>query len=159
MKIPRPNSTIHNISNCHCCLFSCATKGECDIVLVNAPQFETGTTLDIHARTTIRYAYSFITSAALRIGSDTLEVTSFGQYSVGGIGNANLEGTKIAGFPVYHTQPNDKHHIFDVVIGPNENITLSSFKDLVSVKIAGGSQDHFGSSVGVMGCGNAGREV
>jgi hypothetical protein len=38
-----------------------------------------------------------------------------------------------------------------VVLGPNENITLSTFKDLVSVSVTGGTKEHFGSSVGMMG--------
>ena len=88
-------------------------------------------------RTTARYDYYFISSAALRIGEDILEVGSFGMYMLNGISNLALEGMAIAGFPVYHTQPNSILHVFDVVLGKNENITLSAFKDLVAVKVTG----------------------
>lgn len=144
--------------------------GECDLVLIHAPNFhdETGATctLDIHVRTKIRYEYSFIASAVLRIGDDTLEVASYGGYAVNGIYNAdivtnidndvdnvNKKGAplELAGFPIYYSHPNPKQHIFTVAIGPHENITLSSFKDLVSVKIDGGNHANFGESVGIMG--------
>jgi len=157
--------------------------GECDRVMLHVDNFVSGTPLDIHIRTKIRYEYckfvplllgirsrhcrqlilsppptitAYIESAALRIGhddSDVLEVTSWGGYSLGGIGKATVDGKipSITGYPIHYSRPNDKVHVFDVVIGPNETITLSTFKDLVSVKINGGTPDHFKDSVGVMG--------
>lgn len=58
---------------------------------------------------------------------------------------------KLAEYPIYFTQPSDKLRVFDVVIGPHQNITLFAFKDLVSIKITEGSKKHFGDSVGLMG--------
>ena len=127
--------------------------GACDLVLVSAPEFD----LDIHIRTTSRYQYSYIESAVLRIGGNTLEVSSWGEHALDGIGGVDLsiENAKLAQFPIYHTQPpsdsSGKHHVFDVVVGAHQNITLSTFKDLVSVKITEGSKAIFGDSVGLMG--------
>ena len=125
--------------------------GECDLVLLDVPNFGGGGSLGLHVdiRTTIRYDYSFIESAVLRIGNDTLEVSSFGQYGLGGIDHADLEDASLAGFPVVHTKKSSKHHVFDVILGDQSNITISTFKDLVSVKITGATT--LGDSVGIMG--------
>lgn len=127
--------------------------GACDLVLVSSAEFD----LDIHIRTTSRYQYSYIESAVLRIGDNTLEVSSWGEHALDGIGGVDLsiENAKLAQFPIYHTRPSSdssaKHHVFDVVVGPHQNITFSTFKDLVSVKITEGSKAIFGDSVGLMG--------
>lgn len=89
--------------------------------------------MSIHIRTKIRYDYSYITHAVLCIGEETLEVASFGDYALNQIENADLDGIVLSGYPINHMQLNDKQHIFDVVLGYNEYITLSTFKDLVSV--------------------------
>lgn len=39
----------------------------------------------------------------------------------------------IAGYPIFYTQVSNKKHQFDVVMSPQENITISSFKNLVAV--------------------------
>lgn len=123
--------------------------GECDLVFVHAPKFD----LDIHIRTKSKYEYSFIESVVLRIGNDTLEVSSFGEHALDGIGGADMSSAnaKLAEYPIYFTQPSAKLRVFDVVIGPHQNITLFAFKDLVSIKITEGSKKHFGDSVGLMG--------
>ena len=107
--------------------------------------------LMIQARTSIRYDYSYIETAALMLGSEVLEVSSFGEYAVNGVQNANLHAATVAGFPIYHTQPSKHHHVFDIVVGQGENITLSSFKDMVSVKITGPTKKHLESAVGLLG--------
>ena len=121
--------------------------------MIQVANFEPGLDLFLHIRTTIRYEYSFIESAALRIGEDTFEVESFGQYSLNEVDNASLNGVEatVSGFRIYHSRPNEKEHVFDVVISPTENITISTFKDWVSVGIHGGTRAHFGSSAGIMG--------
>ena len=131
-------------------LFLFSTLGACDLVLLIAPSFQ-GKTLRIHVRTTIRYFYSYIEAAALKIGNDTLEVTSFGEYAFNGISNANLTEASLAGYTVHHRVPNPKQHFFDIVVDGRENITLSTFKDLVSVKIDSGDRLSFGNSFGIMG--------
>jgi hypothetical protein len=127
--------------------------GECDLVFIQEKNFEPNVDLHLHVRTTIRYEYSYIETAVLRIGDDVLEVASFGQYALNNIDQADLvdEEATLAGFPIYHTQKSPKQHTFDVVTGSNENITISTFKDMVSVKINGPRIEHFGQSVGIMG--------
>jgi hypothetical protein len=64
--------------------------GECDLVLLKSDKFEAGLGLDIHIRTKIRRHMSYISSAALRIGSEVLEVESQGVYWWKGVLNADL---------------------------------------------------------------------
>ena len=71
--------------------------------------------LMIQARTSIRYDYSYIETAALMLGSEVLEVSSFGEYAVNGVRSANLHAATIGGFPIYHSRRSTKHSVFDVV--------------------------------------------
>lgn len=105
---------------------------------------------DTPPRTTIRHDYSYIETAAVNLGDDILEVSSWGDYALNGVEGASLEGASIGGYPVYHTQLTKKSHTFDVVVGKAENISIATFKDLVSVRFSGGYH-HYGSSSGIMG--------
>lgn len=123
-------------------------------MLLHILDFEPGLDLYIHVRTTIRYDYSYIESAAIRIGNDTFEVESFGQYALNDIDNADLgaAGANLSGYPIVHSHPNDKQHIFEIMIGPYETISVTTFKDIVSVKIDDASASfHYFNSVGIMG--------
>jgi hypothetical protein len=124
--------------------------GECDLVLLHSSAFESGLGLDVHIRTKIRRDMSYISSAALRIGSDVLEVESQGVYYLNGVLSAALPA-KFSGFAFSHTQPTDKQHVFEVYLGGRERIKLKTYKDFVSVLIEQGENKHFGDSAGLMG--------
>jgi hypothetical protein len=124
--------------------------GECDLVLLQSSTFESGLGLDVQIRTQIRRGMSFISSAALRIGTDVLEVSSQGVYYLNGVAGANLPA-EFSGFPFSHTKPTDKQHVFDVHLGGRERIKIKTFKDFVSVLIEQGRSKHFGDCVGLMG--------
>jgi hypothetical protein len=124
--------------------------GECDLVLLHSSAFESGLGLDVHIRTKIRRDMSYISSAALRIGSDILEVESQGVYYLNGVAGAALPD-EFAGFAFLHTQPTDKQHVFEVHLGGREYIKLKTYKDFVSVLIEQGQNKHFSDSVGLMG--------
>jgi hypothetical protein len=106
--------------------------------------------LDVHIRTKIRRDMSYISSAALRIGSDVLEVESQGVYYLNGVLSAALPA-EFSGIAFSHTQPNDKQHVFEVHLGGRERIKLKTYKDFVSVLIEQGRNEHFGDSAGLMG--------
>jgi hypothetical protein len=130
--------------------------GECDLVLLNAPNFDdNGLDMDIHVRTRIRYDYSYIESAAIKIGNDIFEVGSFGAYSLNGVETPELEEDNgaMAGYTVHYHPVNNDKHIFEIVLGPNESITLSTHKDIVAVNINAGvtSKKYFENSSGIMG--------
>jgi hypothetical protein len=125
--------------------------GECDLVLIHSSAFGSGLGLDIHIRTKMRRDMSFISSAALRIGSDVIEVESQGVYYLNGVLNAAPLPTDFSGFAFTHTQPTDKQHVFEVYLGGRERIKLNTYKDIVSVLIEQGHNKHFSDSVGLMG--------
>jgi hypothetical protein len=116
-----------------------------------------GNDLDLHIRTTIqRDQYSYIESAAVQIGGDVLEVASYGDISVNGVDTPDFDDdsvNQLAGYGIVHTMVNKKKHSVDVVLGPNTNITLGSYKHLVSVSVVSGGMGSkfFGESSGLMG--------
>jgi hypothetical protein len=79
------------------------------------------------------------------------EVGSFGDWTFNGVNHADLSAATISGFPIYHTIISDKQQKFDVVVGTHSNITLSSFKDMVSVMIKGTDKSRWANSTGLMG--------
>lgn len=127
--------------------------GACDLVLVSMPHFADGLGLMVHVRTTLRRSYSFIESAAIRIGESVLEVSSYGQYILDGISNAEMPNT-ISGFDVVHSEHRKDQHLFIVKLGDNLQIVLKVYKDLVNVDlgISSSSDDTiFRDTVGLMG--------
>jgi hypothetical protein len=129
--------------------------GMCDLVLLQSKMFGSGLGLDVHIRTKIRRDMSYIANAALRIGTDVLEVESKGVHFLNGVAGADL--SEISGFPLTHTQVNDHQHEFVVDLGGRERIKIKTFKDFVSVLIEDGKGKHFGDSVGLMGDFEMGR--
>jgi cysteine-rich repeat protein len=124
--------------------------GVCDLVLLQNKEFESGLGLDVHIRTHMRRDMSYISSAALRIGTDVLEVESHGVYSLNGVADADLP-IEFGGFKFLHTQPTDKQHVFDIHLGGRERIKIKTYKDFVSVSFEQGVGKHFAKSVGLMG--------
>jgi hypothetical protein len=122
----------------------------CDLILLHSSAFESGLGLDVHIRTKIRRDMSYISSAALRIGSDVLEVESQGVYYLNGVLSAALPA-EFSGFAFSHTQPTtDNQHVFEVCLGGRERIKLKPCKDFVSVLIEKGHIKHFADSVGLL---------
>jgi hypothetical protein len=121
-------------------------------------KFETGLGLDVHIRTKLRRDMAYISSAALRIGEDILEVTSQAVYWLNGVLNADLSD-EFAGFAFSHTHPADKQHVFEVYLGGRERIKVKTYKDFVSVLIEQGKRKHFLNSSGLMGDYRAGRMI
>jgi hypothetical protein len=124
--------------------------GECDLVLLQSKEFESGLGLDVHIRTHMRRDMSYISSAALRIGTDVLEVESQGVYYLNGVAGADLP-SDFGGFEFLHTQPTDRQHVFEVHLGGRERIKVKTYKDFVSVLFEQAQLQHFGKSVGLMG--------
>jgi hypothetical protein len=124
--------------------------GVCDLVLLQSKDFESGLGLDVHIRTHMRRDMSYISSAAIRTGTEILEVESQGVYHLNGVAGADLP-SEFGGFEFLHTQPTDKQHVFEIHLGGRERIKIKTYKDFVSVSFEQAQQAHFGSSVGLMG--------
>jgi hypothetical protein len=156
---------------------------ECDLVFLHAPNFGDGMVsllfvhhqltridltacwpchvflqgLDIHIRTKIRYSYSYIESAALRLGNDVIEVSSWGEYFVNGVSGAELPRMLVSGFSFSHKDLDGKTHIFALEeMGTDIEIVIKTFKEMVSVRMEPFKEKairnhYFSSSLGLMG--------
>jgi hypothetical protein len=132
--------------------------GECDLVLLQSKEFESGLGLDVHIRTHMRRDMSYISSAALRMGKHLLEVQSRGVYYLNGVAGADLP-SEFGGFEFLHTRPTDKQHVFEVHLGGRQRIKVKTYKDFVSVLFEQAELKHFGKSVGLMGDFGTGRMI
>lgn len=108
--------------------------GACDLVLVRMPHFADDLGLTVHVRTTIRQTYSYIESAAIKIGDSILEVSSYGQYVLDGISNAEMPNT-LSGYDVVHTNPRKDQNLFIISLGADVQIVVKVYKDLVNVDL------------------------
>jgi len=145
--------------------------GQCDIVMTSVQNFAAASAadqqqqqqptmidLDIHLRTKMVRYWSYIQAAAIRIGDDILEVTGSG---VGVNNNSNShywinyeysgELTDIGGFPVTVSPRNNKYTIDLDSVYPGQRIEIKTFKEFVSVKIIGATEESFGNAVGITG--------
>lgn len=127
--------------------------GKCDLKFLQSAAFGGGLGLDIDIRTESRYQYSYIESAAVKIGNDVLEVGSFGNWAINGVHTPSIggHGGILNGYPIVITEVKKKRHTFVIQVGNEEKIVLTTFKDLVSVHVEGATTANFGDSVGLMG--------
>lgn len=120
--------------------------------MLSSAQFGGGKGLDVHIRTKHRHHFSFITSAAVRIGDEVFEVTDRKDdpHYLNGVANAELPN-KLSGYKITHKQDNAKQHTYHIVVGGRENIVIRVLKDFVTVTIKHGEFKDFDGAVGLMG--------
>jgi hypothetical protein len=139
--------------------------GVCDLVLLRNPGFENGLGMDIHIRTEQLKQFSYVSSAVLRIGVDTLEVMGGNQESSYWINKQAINNLDrgivglLSGYPIVHEKLNSKQHQYTVNIGKDEAIVMTTFKKFVRVSIENGTKENFGGSLGLMGSYGAGKMV
>lgn len=133
--------------------------GECDLVLVDAPNFDDCASLTVAVRTTGRFEYSFVECAVVQIGDSILEVSSFGNYFLDGVDGAHLPQLMAGKYPVTYQQVNKKTHKFTIHLGGGEDIEIKTFKDLVSVKLDNLRDHRFIGSRGMLGDYNTGKTM
>jgi len=137
--------------------------GACDLVLLQNHVFDNNKGMDIHIRTKFTKQWSYIESAVLRIGKETLEVTGGTDleeyYWINKVANGNLDHG-IAGFKTEYKKVNSKQRQFIVYLGLDKGkIILQTFKDFVRVDVEDGSRAVFRGSVGLMGVYGTGEKV
>ena len=124
--------------------------GACDLVLLTAPDFAPDLAMDIIIRTKVRYAYSYIQDAIVKIGNDTFEVGGHGNYFIDGVLSAGMPNT-ISGFNITHDRTSKKWHTFEIHLGTAESIVVKTFKDWVSISIDNANPGRFKGSRGMVG--------
>jgi len=129
--------------------------------------FNNGQGLHIHIRTKIEHWWSFIESAAVKIGDDTLEVHGGAQerrYWVNGKEGNRFRASRnlpftIGGFHGRFRAINKvltQHKIFL----PYDQVTaIKSTKDMLRVDLLGSTEEDFGNSFGLMGAYGSGVMV
>jgi hypothetical protein len=129
--------------------------GICDLVLLQNPDFANGLGMDIHMRTKkMKKQWSYISTAVLRIGNETLEVMGGKNENSYWINKVFQEDFQrgISGYPISFLQVNAKQREFVVALNRNgDYISFKTFKDFVRVDIHTRNSADFGSSLGLMG--------
>lgn len=126
--------------------------GQCDNVMLHAPNFAFGMGLEMHTRTKIRYDYSYIESAALKLGDDILEVSGYGEFFVNGVESADV--SEISDFPFTHEMMSVHDHLFTIDLGDGASITVRTHNDIVGIGLNPAKRDiglWFSNSTGLMG--------
>lgn len=132
--------------------------GACDLVLLDNPTFHNGTGMTIHIRTKIVAWWSFIHSAVIRIGEDTLEVTggTDRKYLVNGVEGDNASNDFLfssALFKVHQKSITSKKFQVRIDLSNGDAISFGVSKDFVRVNVhmREGKFGRYKGSVGLMG--------
>lgn len=128
--------------------------GVCDLVLARNPKFGNGVGLDMHIRSKRMSQWSFVGSAVVRIGKDSLEVRGgkITKFWINGIeGNVNTEKLAISGYPIKYQCISEKSGKFVVDLGNDEAIVFKTWHSFVSIMIEKPKLENFAGSVGLMG--------
>ena len=111
--------------------------GECDMVMTTSSSFASNLGFDLHIRTTIQDSYSFISGAALRIGTDVLEVDAQDGTTVH-FNNRTVSGATLpelfSGFPL-SKKVLPHASTYKVRLGEYEVVSISSFKNMLKVQV------------------------
>jgi len=132
--------------------------GGCDLVLVDSPDFLEGLGMTVHIRTKIETWWSYVESAAIRIGGQTL-VVSGGDKDLwlltNGAFNEALEDkkwyvTKFAGLNLRYKQfgRNREVHIH---LSNKQKIMIKSYNDFVKVEFLSEGSHYLEGSHGLLG--------
>jgi len=134
--------------------------GQCDLVLAKDDDFAGGLGLDVQIRTKLVRFWSYIRSAAIRIGDDILEVRGSGDNDSAFNFWHNFQYQKemktIGGFPITINKSTARYmkHRFTIDLDskyPGQKIQITTWKEFVAVDFKNASAEAFGKSVGMLG--------
>lgn len=141
--------------------------GQCDLVLAKDPKFADGLGLDVQIRTKLVRFWSYIKSAAIRIGNDVFEVEgdADGNLELRYWMNMEYQGPleTIGGFPIiYNSNSDAKKKIVHIDLSskyPGVKIELSVFKEFIKVDFQKPTAEAFGNTVGMLGDFKSGKTL
>jgi len=141
--------------------------GVCDLVLLSNPNYKDSVGMYIHIRNKRTHQWSYIDSAAVRIGNDILEVIggkAANSYWINGEGVQYPDQTetalvkKLSGHTIKYKAVSEKSREFVIDLNDHDNdfnegkILLSTWNKFVRVNMdTGGNGNNFIDSIGLMG--------
>lgn len=130
--------------------------GICDLVFLESPSHN----LTVHVRTTQRYHYSFVSSAAVSLNGQVMEFSSYGVVSQDGVFEADdtqLPAT-FGGAALHLMASSKKTHTYMIELADGSGLEVKSYKDMVGVKVIG-DRKVWADSRGVMGSAKTGEKL
>ena len=125
--------------------------GGCDLVLVENPDFMNGLGLTVHIRTKIETWWSYVESAVLKIGEETMEIHQ-DQFYINGqltpVGEPVITRFNGLVFKYEKVGDNTEAHI---LIGNGEKILMKTYKGFVKVQVAKEGSEQYKGSHGLLG--------
>ncbi|CAB9509567.1 expressed unknown protein [Seminavis robusta] len=133
--------------------------GGCDLVMVSNPDFNNGQGLSVHIRTKIEHWWSYIESAVIKIGDDTLEIKAGvddRQFWVNGKQGHRFRASRNLPFTIggFHGRFRAINRIltqFKLYLPNDQNIVIKSTKNILRVDMENCNEEDFGTSLGLMG--------
>jgi len=130
--------------------------GICDLVFLESPSHN----LTVHVRTTQRYHYSFVSSAAVSLNGQVMEFSSYGVVSQDGVfetDDTQLPAT-FGGAPLRLMASDKKTHTYMIELADGSGLEVKSYKDMVGIKVIG-DRKVWADSRGVMGSAKTGEKL
>lgn len=138
--------------------------------MLSNPNFNDNLGMDIYIRSKKTKQWSYISTAVIRIGIETFEVSgrkdgdTYWVNGVEGYGNGDDlmwdEETNIAGYPITFQRIHSTQRQYTINIGKeNEKIIFKTWKDFVRVDVKNPHDENFAGSSGLMGSYPDGKNV
>jgi len=132
--------------------------GQCDMILTKDTDFADGLGLEVQIRTKLIRYWSYIKSAAIRIGDDILEIQGSlhedkeQNYWI----NLEYQGElkTLGGFPIYWNCPANFKCRYEIDLSskyPGQKIGIGFFKEFIGVDFENASEEAFGNTIGMLG--------
>jgi hypothetical protein len=146
-------------------------QGECDLQFLKAPHYGRELGLDIQIRTRIKYSYSYIDTAAIKIGDAVVEIAGWGEWFLNGVnmveqqaGQTVTEHMMTDAIPITQTRLSEETHVFmidtsQVSVEGNTKIRVQTYKGWVSIHIEEPQHSDFDDSTGMLGTFPKGKRV
>lgn len=132
--------------------------GGCDLVLLDNPDFQDGLGMKIHIRTKVETWWSYVQSAVVQIGEETVEINGDNAENwlyTNGLPALHDEqewkfGT-IAGLVLRSKAMGGGGHEAHIQLGNGEKITLKTYNRFVKVELYNAGKDLYNGSQGLLG--------
>ena len=132
-------------------------SGGCDLVLLRNKGFKGGLGLNIHIRTKINTWWSYIASAVIQIGQETLEITGGENGGKAWINGDLVEGLSdgmsltLSGFSIMVRQPTNKQTRYRIDLKDGNGVMMETYKDFVAVNVNVKGPKQFEGTLGLIG--------